>query len=71
MPHRSFRPLRSWFLLFLFASGILFLTPSCGSSKTGCPANEKADSVKLNKKGEMSMKRGKSNLFPKNMRKKY
>lgn len=51
--------------LFCF-SGIL---TSCGGPKSGCPINERAK-VKTNKKGELSSKGGKSNLFPKNMRKK-
>lgn len=42
---------------------------SCGSNKTGCPVNERA-AAKTNKKGELSNKKGKSNLFPKKVRKK-
>lgn len=42
---------------------------SCGSNKTGCPINEQAKG-KVNRKGELSNKKGKSNLFPKKMRKK-
>lgn len=42
---------------------------SCGSNKTGCPVNERAKN-KVNKKGELSSKKGKSNLFPKKVRKK-
>ncbi len=38
------------------------------SKKTGCPMNEHVHG-KTDKKGKMSSKRGKSNLFPKNMRK--
>ena len=44
----------------------LFVT-SCSSNKTGCPINENAH-VKTDRKGNMSAKGGKSNLFPKNMR---
>ena len=44
----------------------LFL-PACSSNKTGCPVNENVH-AKTDKKGNMSTSRGKSNLFPKNMR---
>ncbi|MEM1322934.1 MAG: hypothetical protein AAGG75_21900 [Bacteroidota bacterium] len=53
------------FSLLLLASTTL---PSC-SKKTGCPINENAH-IKPNRKGKMPTKRGKSNLFPKDMRKK-
>jgi len=42
---------------------------ACGSNKTGCPINEQQKG-KVNKKGQLSNKKGKSNLFPKKMRKK-
>lgn len=42
---------------------------SCGSNKTGCPINEQQKG-KVNRKGQLSNKKGKSNLFPKKMRKK-
>jgi hypothetical protein len=42
--------------------------PACNSQKTGCPINEEAGRANTNKKGELSTKRGKSNLFPKGMR---
>jgi len=43
---------------------------SCGGPKSGCPVNERAK-TKVNKKtGELSGKKGKSNLFPKKVRKK-
>ncbi len=42
---------------------------SCGSNKTGCPINENAH-VKTDRKGNLKTKRGKSSLFPKNMKKK-
>ena len=45
------------------------LSTSCGSNKTGCPINESVTG-KTNRKGELSNKRGKSNLFPKKVRKK-
>ncbi len=54
------------FTSFLFCGTML---TSCGSKKSGCPVNENAH-VKPNKKGMLPSKRGKSNLFPKNMRKK-
>ncbi|MCF8237555.1 MAG: hypothetical protein K9I85_05325 [Saprospiraceae bacterium] len=62
---------RTRFAFLFFLLGAFIFAPSCSSSKSGCPANDKADSVKLNKNGEMSGKRGSSNLFPKKMRKKY
>lgn len=42
---------------------------SCGGPKSGCPVNERAK-TRINKKGELSGKKGKSNLFPKKVRKK-
>ena len=69
--NRSFFGLRHWFILLGLVLGAVLFTASCSSSKSGGPANDKADHVKLNKNGEMSSKRGKSNLFPKDMRKKY
>ena len=59
-------------LIFLgFCSSLLFfsLSLSSCSKKTGCPVNETVH-VKTNKKGEFSKKGGKSNLFPKDMRRK-
>jgi thioredoxin-related protein len=56
-------------LVFLIASLLvvsLFFS-ACGSNKSGCPINENTH-VKTDKKGNMSSNRGKSNLFPKNMR---
>ena len=51
--------------LFCFSNAMT----SCGGPKSGCPVNERAKS-KVNKKGELSGKKGKSNLFPKKVRKK-
>lgn len=51
--------------LFCFSNALT----SCGGPKSGCPINEKAKS-RVNKKGELSGKKGKSNLFPKKVRKK-
>ncbi|MEM9822399.1 MAG: hypothetical protein AAF985_15060 [Bacteroidota bacterium] len=53
--------------LFLLSFLLVFLGTSYSScsKKTGCPMNEY---TKKNKK--LSNKRGKTNLFPKNMRKK-
>jgi hypothetical protein len=59
--------LRNLVLPVFLAFAVVGLT-SCGSNKTGCPVNENAH-VKTNSKGELPTKRGKSNLFPKNMRK--
>ena len=57
-------------LLCLFCSAFLFMgsISSC-SKKTGCPMNEQVH-TKTGKNGQMKAKRGKSNLFPKSMRKK-
>jgi hypothetical protein len=52
-------------LLFI---GFAIATSSC-SPKTGCAINEDAH-VKVNRKGEMPTKRGKSNLFSKKTRRK-
>ncbi|MFK7807296.1 MAG: hypothetical protein AB8F74_05770 [Saprospiraceae bacterium] len=55
--------------LCFFLSLIIFIgtvTSSC-SKKTGCPMNESVHN-KPGKKGKMKTKKGKSNLFPKNMR---
>jgi len=57
--------------LLLLCSSLLLVLPfisSC-SKKTGCPVNETVGKTS-NRKGELSTKRGKSNLFPKKMRKK-
>ena len=51
--------------LFCFSN----VMSSCGGPKTGCPVNERAK-TRVNKKGELSGKKGKSNLFPKKVRKK-
>lgn len=50
---------------------VLFLAASYTSCspKSGCPAYESAK-VQTNRKGELPTKRGKSSLFPKDMRKK-
>lgn len=42
---------------------------ACSSSKTGCPANEKAH-VKADKRGNLPTSRGKSSVFPKDVKKK-
>jgi len=59
--------------LFFAFTLLLFIgtaTSSC-SKKTGCPINESgAVHTKTGKNGKMKSKKGKSNLFPKNMRKK-
>ena len=57
-------------LILLGFCSLLFILGGAMSScskKTGCPVNESVH-VKTNKKGEFSKKRGKSNLFPKDMR---
>ncbi len=54
------------FSILFFLTAFTLTSYSC-SKKTGCPINEKAH-VKPDKKGNFGKKRGKSNLFPKNMR---
>jgi hypothetical protein len=54
------------FIVFLAFASISM--PSCSSTKEGCPINEQAGKGNVNKKGELTNKRGKSNLFPKKMR---
>lgn len=55
-------------LLFIAFLAFFFVSNSSCNRKTGCPVNERAH-VKPNKKGQLPTKRGKSNLFPKDMRK--
>lgn len=58
--------------IILFSALILlatFLIPSAGCApKYGCPVYETTQAP-TNRKGELSTKGGKSNLFPKHMRK--
>ena len=56
-----------YFLIFSLFLGVFALSLGSCSKKTGCPINENVH-VKPNKKGNLPKKRGKSNLFPKNMR---
>lgn len=61
---------KSWIYFFIFSLFISLSLASC-SKKTGCPMNDPANvGASTNKKGQLSTKRGNSNLFPKNMRKK-
>ena len=66
----SFLPKKTTSLL-LVASLFCFTTisTSCGSNKTGCPVNERAKNGSVNRKGQLTSKKGKSNLFPKKVRK--
>jgi hypothetical protein len=58
---------RNFSLLFVFAlAAFLISAPAC-SPKYGCPINEEAH-VKPDRKGKLPTKGGRSNLFPKNMR---
>ncbi|MFT6321197.1 MAG: hypothetical protein ACJAT4_002126 [Granulosicoccus sp.] len=60
------------FKLLLLCSSLLLVLPFVSSScskKSGCPVNETVGKTN-SKKGSLSTKRGKSNLFPKKMRKK-
>lgn len=54
--------------LFLLIAALFLTTSYSCSQKTGCPAEDAH--VKPDRKGEYANKRGKSNLFPKTMRKK-
>ncbi|MCB9283410.1 MAG: hypothetical protein H6563_04990 [Lewinellaceae bacterium] len=57
------------FTFLIFIALAAFLAPTTGCSpKYGCPAYESAH-ASTNRKGELSKKGGRSNLFPKNMRK--
>ena len=59
-------------LLILFGLGLLITVSGISSScnrGVGCPANENV-SVKTNRKGNLPTRRGASQLFPKDMRKK-
>jgi len=62
--------MKKWMPFGLILAVLTTLSPlvlsSC-SRKTGCPANETVH-TKTTRKGELSTKRGKSSLFPKNMR---
>jgi len=67
---KSFLQQKSAILLMVFG---LFcfsnVMTSCGGPKSGCPINE-STTGKVNRRGELSNKKGKSNLFPKKVRKK-
>lgn len=55
-------------LFYLFVALFLLVAPAGACQrKAGCPATESAN-VKTNRKGELPTKGGKSQLFPKNMR---
>jgi len=67
---KSYLPKKTTSLLLVASLFCLTtVSTSCGSNKTGCPVNERA-AGKTNKRGELSNKKGKSNLFPKKVRKK-
>ncbi|MBP7272990.1 MAG: hypothetical protein KA974_04075 [Saprospiraceae bacterium] len=51
-------------VLMMFCMAVL---PAC-KTKEGCPVNDSAH-VKPNKKGDYGSKKGKTNLFPKDLRK--
>ena len=64
--------LKNYSRFMLLITGVFlfnFTISSCGAPKTGCPINESAK-TKVNKNGELSKKKGSSNLFPKKVRKK-
>ena len=54
--------------IIMLAMSVALVSSSC-SRKSGCPVNEDAH-VKPGKNGSYSSKKGKSELFPKEMRKK-
>jgi hypothetical protein len=54
-------------VIYLFGALVLLGSTTACSRKSGCPVNDEAH-VKPGKKGKYSNKRGKSNLFPKHMR---
>jgi hypothetical protein len=56
---------------FLYSALIMFILVqmACSSSKSGCPVNDNAQ-VRTNKKGELPSSRGKSSVFPKDVKKK-
>ncbi len=55
------------FIVLFAALFLIGLGSSSCQRKVGCPATENAQ-VKTNRKGELSTKGGKSQLFPKHMR---
>lgn len=57
------------YLLLIGLLSFFVMTGTACAPKTGCPINENA-TVKTNRKGELSKKSGRSQLFPKTMRKK-
>ncbi len=57
------------FLLFITIFATAGTTLSSCSRKSGCPAYDSAK-AQTNRKGELSTKRGKSSLFPKDMQRK-
>lgn len=65
---KRFSPARNILLILLATCTLALITPACNSNKKGCPINEQASGSNTNKRGELSTKRGKSNLFPKKMR---
>lgn len=58
----------SYFILTAI-TGLVLVMSSCSSSKTGCPINEQAH-VKADKRGNLPRSRGKSSVFPKDVKKK-
>ncbi len=57
------------FFYFIAMAAVVLWASGCGTAKTGCPANEAA-AIKLKEGGELPRKKGKSQLFPKKMRRK-
>ena len=60
------------FFKYFLISVVLVIGTSVSSCarKNGCPATQEAAYLKVNKKGQLSGKRGKSSLFPKKATKK-
>ncbi|WP_143473480.1 hypothetical protein [Flavilitoribacter nigricans] len=62
--------MKKLFLLFSLCFLMATVVTSTGCQRgTGCPASDAA-SVRTDRKGKLSTKRGSSNLFPKHMRRK-
>ncbi len=61
---------KKWTLLLVIPVVLALTTISSCQRKTGCE-NEEAYKVQVDKHGNLSTKRGKSNLFSKKMRKNH
>lgn len=57
------------YLTIILIFGVFSFSSTSCNRGTGCPINDNA-TVKTNRKGKLPKRGGKSNLFPKNMRRK-